>query len=198
MNWGAAKGVMAIIACLAIQGCASVEQTAGDDANAIVSGDQGGGIPQLPVFQPASVAANETPARPAPKPVRRARAKPATEIARLPDPPAAGPIAADPPPAEETPAPAIAPAPEPVAPKLVGLNEQELVATLGAPTERQDLMPGKLWRYQLPGCTVSVSLYPEVQTMIFRSLSYEVISNDDSPDGVRACLSRRTQSIVAK
>jgi hypothetical protein len=190
MNWGAARGVMCIIACMAIQGCASVEQTAGDDAGAIVSGDQGGGIPQLPVFQPASVIVDELPPRPATKPVRRARAKPATEIARLPDPPTA----------EETPAPAIASAPvvEPVAPKLVGLNEQELVATLGAPTERQELMPGKLWRYQLPGCTVSVSLYPEVQTMIFRSLSYEVTSNDDTPDGVRACLSRRAQSLVSK
>jgi len=188
MNWGAAKGVMCAIACFAIQGCVSVEQTAGDDAGAIVSGDQGGGIPQLPVFQPASVVVEEPAPRPAPKPVRRARAKPATEIARLPDPP----------PAEEPPAPAAAPVVEPVAPKLVGLNEQELVATLGAPTEREELMPGKLWRYQLPGCTVSVSLYPEVQTMVFRSLSYEVTSNDDTPDGVRACLSQRAQSVVSK
>ncbi|MBL8704392.1 MAG: hypothetical protein JNM30_06095 [Rhodospirillales bacterium] len=190
MNWGAARGVMCVVACLAIQGCASVEQTAGDDAGAIVSGDQGGGIPQLPVFQPAVVVVDEPPPRPAPKPVRRARAKPTTEIARLPDPP----------PAEETPAPVVAPVPaaEPVAPKLVGLNEQELVATLGPPTERQELMPGKLWRYQLPGCTVSVSLYPEVQTMVFRSLSYEVTSNDDTPDGVRDCLSRRHQSLVSK
>ena len=195
MNWGAAKVVICIGACLAIQGCAGLEQTAGDDAGPVLSSDQGGGVPQLPVYRPVSVAAEEPPPRPAQKP-RRARAKPATEVARLPDPP----------PAEETPPPpAVAPAapvpdpvPEPPAPKLVGLNEEELVAALGQPTEQQEIMPGKLWRYQLPGCTVSVALYPEVQTMVFRSLSYEVTSNDDTPDGVRACFSRRSQSLVSK
>ena len=63
MNWGAAKGAICAMACLAIQGCASVEQTAGDDAGAILS-DQGGGIPQLPVFQPASIIVDEPVASP--------------------------------------------------------------------------------------------------------------------------------------
>lgn len=205
MSWGAARSAICIIAwvaipCLAMQGCASVEQqAAGDDAGPILSGDQGGGVPQLPLFQPASVTSEDMmpQKRPPQKQVRRAKPKPATEIARLPDPAAGDPPAADPASVEEAAVPVAPPVAEPVAPKLVGLNEQELVAALGAPTERQELMPGKLWRYELPGCTVSVSLYPEVQTMIFRSLSYEVTSNDDTPDGVRACLSRR-QSLVSK
>lgn len=193
MNWAVAKVAIGILACITVQGCASFEQSAEDGAETIANGE-GGEIPRLPVYQPvvATVEAPPTKKTP-PKPVRRARAKtPATELARLPDAP----------PADEIPAagPSFAsipvPAPEPVAPKLVGLNEEQLEATLGTPNERQDLMPGKVWRYQLPGCTVSVSLYPEVQTMVFRSLSYEVTSNDDTPDGIRACLSRRQSAVV--
>ena len=185
MNWAATRTTFCIIACMAVQACASVEQSAGDDAGSVAVTDQGDGIPRLPVFQPVSATVEEPPPqkRPTKKPPRRAQPKAVTEIARLPDPPA-----------EDAAAPAV----EVTAPKLVGLNEEQLEATLGRPTETQEILPGKLWRYRLPGCTVSVSLYPEVQTMIFRSLSYEVTSNDDTPDGIRACLSRRNESLVAK
>ncbi len=196
MNRGVARIAIGIFACMALQGCASIEQSAEDDTTIV--NDQTGELPRLPVFEPvvATIEQPPPPKKTPPKTVRRARAKaPPTEIARLPDVPpadeipAAGPASAS--------IPVQAPEPEPVAPKLVGLNEAQLEATLGAPTERQEIMPGRVWRYQLPGCTVSVSLYPDVQTMVFRSLSYEVTSNDDTPDGIRACLSRR-QSVVAK
>lgn len=196
MNRGVARIAVGIFACMALQGCASIEQSAEDDTT--IASDQVGELPRLPVFQPA-LAAVEPPPPPKKAPsktVRRARAKaPPTEVARLPDAtpadeiPAAGPASAS--------IPIQALEPEPVAPKLVGLNEAQLEATLGTPTERQEVMPGRVWRYQLPGCTVSVALYPDVQTMVFRSLSYEVTSNDDTPDGIRACLSRR-QSFLAK
>jgi hypothetical protein len=71
---------------------------------------------------------------------------------------------------------------------LVGMDEPQLVAMLGPPTSEDVQAPGKTWRYRKPHCTVDVTLYPDVQTRIYRALAYEVTSNDNSPDGKRLCL----------
>jgi len=185
-----------IVACLAVQGCTSVETASGDGAVDMSVDAYAGGIPQLPVFQTAAVSV-EQPPPPKPKPrktVKRPRPKPATEEARA--------AATEPPGGEDDPAGAAADrerVPDQRGqPKLVGLSEEELVAALGNPTEREEQLPGKLWRYRLPGCTLTVSLYPEVQTMVFRSLSYEVTRNDVATDDPRSCLSPGNLSLVAK
>jgi hypothetical protein len=71
---------------------------------------------------------------------------------------------------------------------FVGMDERQLVALLGPPTSEEDQAPGKTWRYRKSHCTVDLTLYPDVQTRIYRALAYEVISNDNSPDGKRLCL----------
>lgn len=71
---------------------------------------------------------------------------------------------------------------------LVGMDEPQLVAMLGPPTSEDIQAPGKTWRYRKPHCTVDLTLYPDVQTRIYRALAYEVTSNDNSPDGKRLCL----------
>jgi hypothetical protein len=71
---------------------------------------------------------------------------------------------------------------------LIGMDEQQLVALLGPPTSEKDQAPGKIWRYRKSRCTVDLTLYPDVQTRIYRALAYEVSSNDNSPDGKRLCL----------
>jgi hypothetical protein len=75
---------------------------------------------------------------------------------------------------------------EPV--RLIGLDAEQLRDLLGQPSEEQDRVPGKLWRFRYAGsCTLDVLLYPDVQTQTFRSLNYEVIGNDGSDKGKRRC-----------
>jgi len=72
---------------------------------------------------------------------------------------------------------------------LIGLAEDQLIAKLGRPvTERDDQPPAKTWRYVNKNCTVDFTLYPDVQTRIYRALAYEVTNNDNSAAGKRLCL----------
>jgi hypothetical protein len=99
------------------------------------------------------------------------------------------------------PVPQQAPEPSPPqapAPKLVGLDESQLRALLGSPTESEARAPGKVWRYRSANCTVSITLYPEVHTLTFRSLAYEVTSNDDSAGRKHDCLPQHELSALAK
>lgn len=71
---------------------------------------------------------------------------------------------------------------------LIGLGEQELRAKLGPPAAEEERPPGKIWRYRTGGCTLNVSLYPDVQTRKFGTLTYEVKSDDHTDEGKRNCL----------
>jgi hypothetical protein len=68
-------------------------------------------------------------------------------------------------------------------PELVGLDEQQLTDLLGTPTSQVGDGPGKHWYYRIRKCTLNLSLFPNVDTHIFRSLSYEVTDNDRHDDG---------------
>ncbi|MCC7049818.1 MAG: hypothetical protein IT562_24135 [Alphaproteobacteria bacterium] len=105
--------------------------------------------------------------------------------------PAAQPAAVEQPPPEPEP-------PSNLPSKLVGLNESQLVAVLGTPTESETRAPGKVWHYRKANCTLSISLYPEVQSQTFRSLAYEVTSNDDSASRKRDCLRQYELSALAR
>jgi hypothetical protein len=71
---------------------------------------------------------------------------------------------------------------------LIGLDEGQLKARFGAPATEEDQSPGKTLRYRNRRCTLSLALYPDVQTRVFRALSYEVTSDDHSATGTRHCL----------
>jgi len=112
-----------------------------------------------------------------------------------------GPIALTTPPASTAPAKAPAPvkrhdaakpaqqtataAPPPV--QLVGMDEGAVQALLGAPSMVEDHAPGKTWRFRKHDCVLSVALYPDVQTRIFRTLSYEVTSDDHNAGAKQLC-----------
>jgi glucose/arabinose dehydrogenase len=111
-----------------------------------------------------------------------------------------GPIALTTPPASTTTAkPAVpakrrdtakpaAPAPSAQAPvQLVGLNEGEVQALLGSPSMVEDNAPGKTWRFRKHDCVLSLALYPDVQTRVFRTLSYEVSSDDHNAGAKQLC-----------
>lgn len=70
-------------------------------------------------------------------------------------------------------------------PELVGLSEQQLTDLLGVPTSQVGNGPGKHWYYRMRKCTLDLSLFPNVNTHVFRSLSYEVTHNDRFGDGQR-------------
>lgn len=109
------------------------------------------------------------------------------------------PVALAPPPASAAgkPAPvkkqterkATAAAPAPTAPpvQLVGMDEGAVQALLGSPVTIEDHAPGKTLRYRKNGCVLSVALYPDVQTRIFRTLSYEVTSDEHNAGAKQLC-----------
>jgi len=71
--------------------------------------------------------------------------------------------------------------------QLVGMNEGEVQALLGAPSMVEDNAPGKTWRFRKHDCVLSVALYPDVQTRVFRTLSYEVTSDDHNAGAKQLC-----------
>jgi len=71
--------------------------------------------------------------------------------------------------------------------QLVGLNETELQNALGPPMLQEEKAPTKLWVFRSHNCTINVTLYPDVQTRQFHALSYEVISDVNTPERTRQC-----------
>jgi hypothetical protein len=115
--------------------------------------------------------------------------------------------AARPPAPSTEPAPVVAARPEEPATatggdaspdQLIGLDEARLALLLGPPTEQSARAPGKAWVYKRGGCTLDLSLYPDIQTRVYRTLSYEVSSDDNSDRGKRLCLSQLQSSARTK
>ena len=80
------------------------------------------------------------------------------------------------------------PAPPPAAPvHLVGMDETAVQALLGTPSLVEDHAPGKTWRFRKHDCVLSVALYPDVQTRVFRTLSYEVTSDEHNTGAKQLC-----------
>jgi hypothetical protein len=80
---------------------------------------------------------------------------------------------------------------------VVGLTEAQLQSRLGRPAADEPHAPGRVWRYRGDGCTVSLSLYPDVRTKVFRTLAYEVISDDNSAERKRDCLEGFSSNLAA-
>jgi hypothetical protein len=81
--------------------------------------------------------------------------------------------------------PGTAASPTPV--QLVGMNEGDVQALFGAPSLVEDHAPGKTLRFRKHDCVLSVALYPDVQTRVFRTLSYEVTSDDHNAGAKQLC-----------
>lgn len=122
---------------------------------------------------PAAVSA--PPARPAADPVRATPqpVKPAKRVAAVKPPP---------PPATH----------EPVPPPLrpVGLDEETLKNLLGQPSASRDEAPARVLSFRRSECALNLTLYPDVETRVFRTLSYEVTSDDHDERTARTCHAR--------
>lgn len=73
---------------------------------------------------------------------------------------------------------------------LIGLNEEEMRARYGDPTQILEAPPGIRWQYGdgAQGCTVQVFFFMEVATRQMRVLSYEVTGDGDAAQSEQQCL----------
>ena len=93
--------------------------------------------------------------------------------------------------------PAPTPPKEPAV-QFVGKSENELRALLGPPTEELNQPPGKRWLYRDGQCTLSVQLFPDIQTKEYGSLSYAVKSDNDTDERRRLCLAQFQSRVQAR
>ena len=82
--------------------------------------------------------------------------------------------------------------------EIFGLDRTEVDARLGAPVEQQDHGVGQAMEYRDRHCSIEVTMYPEVETRIYRALAYQVTSDDHTPQSTRNCLERFTSRIRAR
>ncbi|WP_158659940.1 hypothetical protein [Niveispirillum cyanobacteriorum] len=126
---------------------------------------------------------------PTPKPTAQAKAtatpaaktkpaKPRRQTGQVPDQPAAPPV-----PAPET----VAPVP-PLLP--VGMDEDGLTRALGPPASSREETPARVLFFRRRECGLNLTLYPDVETRVFRALSYEVTSDDQDERAVGVCAAR--------
>jgi hypothetical protein len=124
----------------------------------------------------------------------------------LPDaqPPAAPSAQPAPPPAPTPPAQAAAvPPPPPPAPrerpapvpdfdpaKLVGLDKDQTLSTLGQPNATREQPPATVWTYKTRDCSIDLFFYMDIATRQFRVLTTEVTTDLKSAEARRSCLNR--------
>lgn len=85
-------------------------------------------------------------------------------------------------------------APSPVFPpeSLKGLDEAAARRLLGAPAQQTGRPPARLWRYETPGCRLTLAFYPDVASQSWRVLSYETTPQGAAPLAGAACVGRLT------
>src|SRR5579862_6733348 len=70
----------------------------------------------------------------------------------------------------------------------VGLDETQIRSLLGPPATEVDDAPAKKLKYRNGTCSLEFSLYPDVETRVYRILTVEVNSDDGSIKGWRDCV----------
>lgn len=74
--------------------------------------------------------------------------------------------------------------------KLVGLDKEETLATLGQPAAVREQPPATVWTYRSRECSLDVFFYMDLATRAFRVLTTETNSDLKSADARRTCLNR--------
>jgi len=115
-------------------------------------------------------------AQPAPPTVPAA--PPESQSASAPPPPA--------PPPRERPLPTPDFDPE----KLVGLDKDQTLSTLGQPSATREQPPATVWTYKTRDCSIDLFFYMDIATRQFRVLTTEVTTDLKSAEARRSCLNR--------
>jgi hypothetical protein len=82
--------------------------------------------------------------------------------------------------------------------QIIGMDEHDIRQRLGAPTSQENQSPTKRWVFQRRQCTMDVTFYANVKTRQFHVLSYEVISDDHSPERNQHCVAAFSSRLVTK
>lgn len=126
---------------------------------------------------------------------------PPPETAAAPEPPAP-----PPPPPQPAPVPAQKPAqvaatttPPPPAPtgpdpkQLVGLDFARTQQLLGKPARQEEKPPAKVWVYNGTGCDLTIFFYADINTGVFRALTYEFKNHQATEGTDDQCLAHLMQ-----
>jgi hypothetical protein len=98
-----------------------------------------------------------------------------------------------PPPEELPPAPRRKPAqvadlPDVDPETLIGLDQTAAANMLGQPALQDERPPAKVWTYNTESCALSIFFYADINTRVFRSLTYEIKTEDQTDEGKKRCL----------
>jgi len=63
--------------------------------------------------------------------------------------------------------------------RLVGMTEAETRGRLGPPNFAEDAAPSRIWLYAAENCSIRLYFFPEVESLVYRVLRYEVLGHGD-------------------
>jgi hypothetical protein len=72
--------------------------------------------------------------------------------------------------------------------QLIGLDQSAAADLLGQPALQGERPPAKVWTYNAEACELSLFFYADINTRVFRALTYEFKSDDQSEAGKQRCL----------
>jgi|SRR5579871_1219797 len=72
--------------------------------------------------------------------------------------------------------------------RLVGLSEVDALNLLGAPVEKTESPPSRVWTYRSQTCDVKLFFYPEVGGTTYRTLTYEITDRDPADTTHGGCV----------
>jgi hypothetical protein len=73
---------------------------------------------------------------------------------------------------------------------LVGLDESGATELFGEPRARHENATKKTWYYRDGACALSLYFYLDMSSRVFRTLAYEVTSDDQSAESRDRCVAR--------
>jgi len=146
-------------------------------AAAVTSGCQWGDKPAPPPpVQPAAVPEPPAPPPPPPEPAPLPAQKP--QIAAV-----TGAVPAPPPPAPAGPDPK----------QLVGLDFAGTQHLLGQPAKQEEKPPAKVWVYNGTDCDLTIFFYADINSGVFRALTYEFKNHQATEGSDDQCLAQLMQ-----
>ena len=144
---------------------------------AVVTGCQfGDTAPPPPPAQPAAVPEPPAPPPPPPEPAPLPAQKP--QIAAV-----TGAVPAPPPPAPAGPDPK----------QLVGLDFAGTQHLLGKPAKQEEKPPAKVWVYNGTDCDLTIFFYADINSGVFRALTYEFKNHQATEGSDDQCLAQLMQ-----
>jgi len=73
---------------------------------------------------------------------------------------------------------------------LIGITEREATELFGPPHRRHDNATNKTWYYRDGSCGLDLYFYMDMSSRVFRTLAYEVSSDDQSAESRDQCIAR--------